>query len=655
MRTSVAAAAFCAACTAAIAITLMGADGLSPIDNHRFIETTFRGKSFGMYVMPEVGRFFPLTAQEFVWAARIFGWSVDLWYLMAAAKIVMSAALLFWAIRSAAVGSLSTVVLWSAVVFSPGFANASYRLQVAEINLLILSLLFVCLILWTERSATIKPGVAAGARVAAVVALAIGCFYKEVGFILPLVFGVLEIVRRRRSEQPRVPAHVWACIAVGAAYVAGFMTWRAHVVTGSYASFHSLSWWQAIPLFAASDPFLIFVAVPLALYRLARIARHRREHSIFDSFLFASVAFVCAYVALGMHNHYYLLPAYGFAACGVAGFLAEAGRLWRAAIVAVCAAGVVHSAPIAISDMQMERAISKSYQPFVSSLVQWLWENPPAEGRPRRIVLAGVTPGFGYEIIYSLKKFMEGAGADPASFDVVPSEDTDRPVITSFYGISPAGHRTTAGDVLVFNPYQNAPKTLPAGASFEEIGIGRETWTIPRLGGFSWIRTCVPRPQECGTMIKAGRQPAGYVAFLKRREPVPPTSYDVRSSAYRVAPFPLPARLPRASETVLKVVVQNAGVNAWPADGSLGPLKLVNMAYVWLNANGGVSVEGQRSAFPEPIFPGEAATVYVTVKAPQAPGDYRLVLSPVQEGVKWFYLEPGGIGVQGATKLVEVY
>jgi len=140
-----------------------------------------------------------------------------------------------------------------------------------------------------------------------------------------------------------------------------------------------------------------------------------------------------------------------------------------------------------------------------------------------------------------------------------------------------------------------------------------------------------------------------------RREPRQVASTEVRSSAYRVGPFSFPARLAAASERKLKIEVQNAGGDAWPADGTMQFPKVVNMAYVWLNAGGGVALEGQRSAFVEPILPGESTTVPVTVKAPQAPGSYRLVLSPVQEGVKWFYWDGDGARAQGATKAVEIY
>ena len=61
----------CVMSLTAITIQILSINGLGPIDDHQFIRTIFQGKSFGTYISPELGRFLPLTSQEYVLAAKI--------------------------------------------------------------------------------------------------------------------------------------------------------------------------------------------------------------------------------------------------------------------------------------------------------------------------------------------------------------------------------------------------------------------------------------------------------------------------------------------------------------------------------------------------------------------------------------------------------
>ena len=73
-------AVFCMVIIAALALWVTTINGLGPIDDHQFIKTIFQGKSFGAYYSRELGRFFPLTAQEFVFASWLFDPSPRLFF-----------------------------------------------------------------------------------------------------------------------------------------------------------------------------------------------------------------------------------------------------------------------------------------------------------------------------------------------------------------------------------------------------------------------------------------------------------------------------------------------------------------------------------------------------------------------------------------------
>jgi hypothetical protein len=64
----------------------------------------------------------------------------------------------------------------------------------------------------------------------------------------------------------------------------------------------------------------------------------------------------------------------------------------------------------------------------------------------------------------------------------------------------------------------------------------------------------------------------------------------------------------------------------------------VNVGYQLLEEKTGkLIVDGARAMLSDDLQPGQSAVLMVPVDEPTSPGDYRLVISPVQEGCAWFY------------------
>lgn len=87
------------------------------------------------------------------------------------------------------------------------------------------------------------------------------------------------------------------------------------------------------------------------------------------------------------------------------------------------------------------------------------------------------------------------------------------------------------------------------------------------------------------------------------------------------------------------VRVTNAGTESWSATGTPTGSYRVTFSYHWLDKAGNVVVfDGERTLLPEDVAPGGSADLTARVVAPpQAPpGEYRLVLTLVQEHVDWF-------------------
>lgn len=82
-----------------------------------------------------------------------------------------------------------------------------------------------------------------------------------------------------------------------------------------------------------------------------------------------------------------------------------------------------------------------------------------------------------------------------------------------------------------------------------------------------------------------------------------------------------------------RLCLENAGSAPWRSRGRAG----VQLAYHWLDPLGNPIVwDGVRTAFVEPVAPGHAVELEVTVEPPRPPGRYRLAFDLVEEHRFWF-------------------
>lgn len=81
------------------------------------------------------------------------------------------------------------------------------------------------------------------------------------------------------------------------------------------------------------------------------------------------------------------------------------------------------------------------------------------------------------------------------------------------------------------------------------------------------------------------------------------------------------------------VRLENAGTAPWRSRGREG----VQFAYHWLDPLGNPLVwDGVRTAFPQPVEPGQTVELEVPLEAPRPPGPYRLAFDLVEEFSFWF-------------------
>ena len=115
-----------------------------------------------------------------------------------------------------------------------------------------------------------------------------------------------------------------------------------------------------------------------------------------------------------------------------------------------------------------------------------------------------------------------------------------------------------------------------------------------------------------------------------------------QDSWYRAAVRAPEALELRTGETVMVPVdVTNAGRLAWDP----GATPTIHLAYHWLNPDDDSVVvwEGQRTAFPQVVPPGESIALRARVRAPGRPGRFRLVWDLEQVNRLWFSTEPEAV------------
>lgn len=175
------ASSYCFVILACVFLYKLGMEGLGPIDDHQFIRTVFQGKDFGSYILPELGRFLPFTAQEYVFISKFIGPSPFLFHFCGAVKILLVGVLFFYCLCLTGIKKIFLPVFWSVGVLSIGLANSGFRLQVGEINALILILMFLVSVLLSMREGLSRLTICS-LLVIGTISFSMALFYKETIF-----------------------------------------------------------------------------------------------------------------------------------------------------------------------------------------------------------------------------------------------------------------------------------------------------------------------------------------------------------------------------------------------------------------------------------------------------------------------------------------
>jgi SAM-dependent methyltransferase len=117
------------------------------------------------------------------------------------------------------------------------------------------------------------------------------------------------------------------------------------------------------------------------------------------------------------------------------------------------------------------------------------------------------------------------------------------------------------------------------------------------------------------------------------------SAFDVRYLRYDG-----PTQIKAGAQFRATVEIQNLGWDTWRSDSnsasdsnSVGESAPVRVSYHWLSTHDEMrEFDGVRSNLPRPVGPGDTCAAFIAITAPATPGEYRLAIDLVKEGVTWF-------------------
>jgi hypothetical protein len=110
---------------------------------------------------------------------------------------------------------------------------------------------------------------------------------------------------------------------------------------------------------------------------------------------------------------------------------------------------------------------------------------------------------------------------------------------------------------------------------------------------------------------------------------VDPPLHDFRAC---IEPLSNAQTLSRGVDAFLPLRIRNTGVQVWPSLGR----NPVCLSYRWFAADRLLVADGLRTPLPGDLTAGSSVTLSLQLQVPDEPGEYRLQISLVQEGVAWF-------------------
>lgn len=490
------------------------------IDDHTLVNTLLAGKSIPLshFVMPQIGRFFPLSGQDLNILSFLFGASAGVFYGFIAVCVLMLAFMLVYALsillqaatdapKSSKIITLTAYGCVALILLSPSFISSFLRLFVPErmesvflgIFLACFAYLYVC----KTKAAYLAIGIGA---LSATIAL----FYKETAFILLGSFSFMHFILLYKNTKLDSKI-IFRLKLLDMLVLLGCMVWiisyyvfvvARKTTQGSYAdTLHDplMLFVKNFINYAMNEP-LLFIAVPIAfLYRCVHIIRdhktplYNRFNPLLDASLFAVVLFLCAYMVLNISDVHYPLPGYiiGSIALGILGLQLFSKRhtlgfIYKVLLFIITFILIANVLPYSIHRFALYKFTPENFQSTLAFMHSM--QNDTLSKQTQRIFLDGIdcTLREKGEVCHSFKIWLGFYGVHNST--ILPDIDRQNPLRKG----KQIATQKQAGDIVILTPYTsnniNSAYIRELDSRYERLYHADFGWNVGFVGLKSLIK-----------------------------------------------------------------------------------------------------------------------------------------------------------------------
>lgn len=460
------------------------------IDDHTLLSTLFIGKQIPFFILPEIGRFYPLDAQELNIISSIFGISADIFYIFSGIFAFILICCVFFALNRFLRNKIHSLFWILIILFSPAFATSFLRLFVPEkLESVFFAIFIFSFIRFCDTNRFIF-------FVSALISANFALYYKEVAFIMlgGFCFFYVLFSYKQKNKNPKILSLLllFSCVVWVVAYYVFVLSVKT--TSGNYGDtpYNVITvFFKNIVNYTLSEPFLFIGIFALLVFRFYLVSfKHCKINPILDSALIASALHSLAYFALNIYSFHYPLPAYIFGIIPLAFYLREYFKyLFVKFLIAICAfVWLFNAFPAFIYQFNHYKAVPNNFANTIDFITSYIHKNPHTS-----IYLDGVNRASSGEVYHSFIKNLEFRSTD--DFDM----KSDLPIDNILLGVEDPISKYSvfksndviskkSGDLVVWTPYSTKPLD---SSNYELLFYSDYGFNIPFLGIKSILKSII--------------------------------------------------------------------------------------------------------------------------------------------------------------------
>lgn len=466
------------------------------IDDHGLLDTLFVGNQMPYFVIKEIGRFFPLNGYEYNIISHL-SISAYSFYLYNVFQFFVFVFLLYKILVEVVSGKKSIVFLFlSLLILSPGFSTAWLRLFVPERSEIFFFTVFLYSFVKYQKYFKIIY------LIIGLISANIALYYKEPAFLMLGSFAFFHLALGWKTINLKQKIFdflliVSALIFITIYFVVVYLN-KGDILYGATTVYPLLSFIKNLFNYTLSDPILIFILLPLFIWRIYIIIESKSVDCLFDAMLFSSTLYILVFLTLNIFAPYYLLPAYAFGLITILHFITQAELhkkiVFKFLGIVTGLFIVFGSFPAGLYFIAHYKNVPNNFQNTLLFLTEYIKEKAIGDKRVS-IFLDGVNRNGG-EVHCSFIKYLEFKGLTSSQFDIKSDENDNGFLFVSqlntdaLYTIlsQTTASKIHSGDLVIITPYTakyigiNKKEILKMNDKFELLYHANSFLEIPNIG-----------------------------------------------------------------------------------------------------------------------------------------------------------------------------